>query len=109
MNKSRLIISLLFLGLASGYSYGYDSYGAGSASCRVWVKEQAVEEKNPLYWLLHGWVAGFVSGAGYADSELTKADADAMRDYVTLYCQRQPSKRLSDVAESLVEELEKDN
>jgi hypothetical protein len=54
-------------------------------------------------------VAGFVSGAGYADTELTKADADEMRKYVTLYCQRQPSKRLSDVAESLVEELEKDN
>ena len=104
--KSTFMVSLLLLGLASGPSHSYDAYGAGSASCRVWVKEQAAEDKNPLYWLLHGWVAGYVSGAGYGDTQLTKTDV--MRDYVTMYCQRQPSKRVSDVAESLVKELAKD-
>lgn len=107
MKNSVLLVCLLLLGLVSAPSHSEDTYGPGSAPCGVWVKEQRALDKAPIFWLLHGWVAGFVSGAGHVGTTLTKTDAEGMETFITKYCIRSPLKKVADGAKQLVIELEK--
>ena len=107
MKSAVLLVSLLLLASVSGPSRSDNTSGPGSAPCGVWVKEQRAVDKAPVYWLLHGWVAGFVSGTGYAGDALSKPNAEGLDVFITKYCIRSPLKKISDGAKQLVIELDK--
>jgi hypothetical protein len=83
----------------------YMAFGAGAASCGVWISKKA--KGGAGFVELHAWVLGFVSANAWVKDKNYETDADGMADWVDNYCQANPLKDISDAAEALVLELEK--
>ncbi len=85
----------------------YTVYGTGTTSCGRWLSEhRSTDDASILAFSQTNWVLGFVSGAGWTGSkEIRLTDVDAMRAWMTQYCEKNPLDDLSTGAENLVQTL----
>jgi hypothetical protein len=107
---NRIISGVVFALLTSTVltAIAQDSwlYGAGArTSCGSWVTEHQATE-NALGLSQTHWVLGFLSGVGWTGTKLRETDSDAVRQWMTLYCQQHPLEQIHDATKKLIAALQ---
>jgi len=109
----RTALALIVLGLlihgggrVAAQRGQWESYGPTIDSCGTFTKTTGAN-RVALEW----WVLGFVSGAGYAQSQsgvgLAKTDPDGVTEWVAKYCADHPLDPFARAVIELVAELGK--
>lgn len=79
--------------------------GPADVSCGKWTAMQRVWARERGNGNYEWWLAGFVTGVGYARSESYRTDAEGAAAWISKYCAEHPLERLVVAASELVREL----
>lgn len=87
---------------------GHAVYGVGNSSCGTWSTARRDEtSRSPVAGfkrdLFTTWIQGYLTASGaYADGDLRRVDADAVKVWVDRYCDSHPVETLNEASRALV-------
>ncbi len=107
--SSLILASLCFAAAlnpnTAAADHTYHRYGAGNASCGNWVAEKNDPVVNAFQL---SWVLGYATGVGYTSTaDFNETDSEAIRLFVSNYCQSHPLENVIDAARVLMQQLKK--
>jgi hypothetical protein len=105
------LILVMFLMTGGGEARGYELRGAGNLSCGRWSAQRSdglhsagTNLPDGSHYLTESWVAGFLSGMGYAGKQggepFHGVDNDGIFAWIDNYCRAHPIERLAEAVKA---------